>query len=99
MPEPPPEPPNPGWSPPVGDIASEPVFAVGGSPTLVPGWLETIVPASLPLPAVFGGVMLDPTSSGAPSPAPLRPIPAPVAFDPPPIDGGGGTTLLANSVP
>src|SRR5579864_2702318 len=35
--EPPPEPPNPGFSPPLGDIASEPVPPLVGTPTLVPG--------------------------------------------------------------
>jgi len=61
--------------------------------------LETIAPASLPLPAAFGGEIFDPTSSGAPSPMPLRPVPVPDALAPPPTDGGGGTTLAASEVP
>jgi hypothetical protein len=36
---------------------------------------------------------------GAPRPAPLRPRPELLVPDPPPTEGGGGTTLFANNVP
>src|ERR1700722_3352645 len=99
MPDPPPAPPSPGLSFPLGDIASDPAPEVEGNPTFEPGWVEITALPALPLPPLVGGGAADPASNGAPSPAPLRPIPEPVAFAPPPSVGGGGTTLLASSVP
>src|ERR1700733_5166159 len=55
-------------------------------------------PAFVPLPP-FVEVSPAPTSIGAPSPAPLRPEPGPLGLDPPPTDGGGGTTPFASRVP
>ena len=92
-------PPKPDLSPPEGDIASDPVLPLMGSPSLVPGWLEITVPASLPLPPLFGGVSPEPASRGAPSPVPRRPRPEPVALEPPLTAGGGGTTFSASILP
>src|SRR5580704_8456616 len=71
IPAPPPDPPSPGLSPPDGDIASEPVPPLPGTPILDPGWLETTIPfpAALP-PVLIGGVATEPTSIGPPKPAP-----------------------------
>jgi hypothetical protein len=99
MPSPPPLPPIPVLSPPVGDMASDPVLPLVGIPTFEPGWLEMTAPALDPLPALFGRASAEPTSVGAPRPSPLRPSPDPVVAEPPPTDGGGGTTLLADSDP
>src|SRR5579863_536837 len=99
MPVPPSAPPNPSLSPPEGDIASAPVLAVVGSPTLEPGWLESTAPAFSPLPPAVAGAAGAPTLIGAPNPTPLRPAPEPPEALPPPTDGGGGTTLLASRVP
>lgn len=93
MPEPPPEPPRPGWSPPVGDMASEPLPPLPGSPTLSPGSSEITIPA-LPLAPLspLAGASADPTSPGPPRPVPLLP-------EPELTEGGGATTLLASCVP
>lgn len=99
IPDPPPVPPTPVLSPPVGAIARDPFANPGGRPTLVPGWLETIAPASLPAPAAFGGVVVDPTSDGVPSPTPVRLVPEPDVADPDPMEGGGGTMFVARRVP
>ena len=96
---PPPEPPNPGFSPPLGDIASEPVLPFVGTPTFVPGCVEITAPALEPAPPVCAGAEGAPASMGPPRPAPRWPEPVPVSLEPPPIEGGGGTTLLASSVP
>src|SRR5277367_1286295 len=96
---PPPAPPTPGLSPPVGDMASDPVAAVLGNATLGPGWLESTTPALGPLPPVLGGAGGGgPASSGAPRPEPLRPEPELLGPELPARDGGGGTTLLASKV-
>src|ERR1700746_917747 len=93
-----PEPPRPGLSPPEGDIASEPLPPVPGSPTFEPGCEETTTPepALLP-PSAFGGARTEPASPGPPRPNPF--LPEPESPGPEPTDGGGGTTLLARSVP
>src|SRR5208282_2889668 len=93
---PPPEPPRPGLSPPDGDIASEPLLPPG-IPTVEPGWEEitTPEPALLP-PPLLGGARAEPESPGPPRPVPFLPEPESA---PEPIDGGGGTTLAASSVP
>src|SRR5579862_7724793 len=99
MPVPPPAPPRPVLSPPEGDMASEPMPPLVGKPTLEPACVDMTVPAVAPLPPLVGLARFEPASMGAPKPAPLRPSPEPAEFDPPAIDGGGGTTLLAKSVP
>ena len=80
-------------------MASDPVPPLVGTPTLGPGWLEITAPALAPLPPLDGGAKLEPASDGAPSPAPLRPRPEADGPEPPAIEGGGGTILLASSVP
>src|SRR5580692_6497171 len=87
MPAPAPAPPRPGFSPPEGDMASEPVAPLLGKPIFGPGWLEITAPALGPLPAVVGGARGAPASNGAPRPVLLRPEP--------PARLGGGTTLGA----
>ena len=99
MPVPLPLPPIPALSPPAGDIARDPAPPLVGIPTFEPGWLEITAPALEPLPPLFGGASAAPASIGEPKPSPLRPSPEPAVADPPPIDGGGGTTLFADSVP
>src|ERR1700674_2755672 len=95
---PPPEPPRPGLSPPEGDIASAPLPPVPGSPTFEPGCDETTIPAPAALPpSACGGARTEPTSPGPPRPVPFLPEPETPA--PEPRLGGGGTTLLARSVP
>src|SRR5712671_1650100 len=95
---PPPEPPRPGLSPPEGDMASEPLPPVPGSPTFEPGCDETTIPEPVLLPpSAFGGARTDPTSPGPPRPEPLRPEPERPGPDP--TEGGGGTMLLPISVP
>src|SRR5580692_4706588 len=93
---PPPEPPRPGLSPPEGDIASDPLLPPG-IPTVEPGWEEitTPEPPLLP-PPLLGGASADPESPGPPRPVPFLPEPESA---PEPMDGGGGTTSLARSVP
>src|SRR5260370_26683105 len=95
---PPPEPPRRGLSPPEGDMASELLPPVPGIPTFEPGCDETTIPepALLP-PSDFGGASTDPTSPGPPRPVPF--LPEPERPGPEPIEGGGGTTLLAKRVP
>jgi hypothetical protein len=80
-------------------MASEPAPPVEGNPTFGPGWLEITALPALPLPPLVGGAAGELTFSGAPNPAPVRPLPEPVAAAPPPSDGGGGTTFLASNVP
>src|SRR5580692_5105885 len=92
MPAPAPAPPRPGFSPPEGDMASEPVAPLLGKPIFGPGWLEITAPALGPLPAVVGGARGAPASNGAPRPVLLRPEPTARL-------GGGGTTLFASAVP
>src|SRR5262249_2703781 len=79
--------------------AREPVPPTVGTPTFEPGWLEITAPAFAPAPPLFAGESPEPTSVGAPSPTPLRPVPEPFALEPPPTDGGGGTMLFASRVP
>src|SRR5271169_369783 len=97
MPDPPPPPPRPVFDVLVGDMARAPLVEFG-SPTLVPGWLEitTPLPAALP-PALLGGDIAVPRSSGLPAPVPLLPRPLPERALPPPRPGGGGMTLAAPS--
>src|SRR5271169_3387840 len=93
--EPPPELPRPGLSPPEGDMASEPLALVLGTPTLEPGWDESTTPEPPPVPpSALGGARTDPASPGPPRPEPFLPA----AERPAPTEGGGGTTLLARSV-
>src|SRR5208282_5596483 len=94
---PPPLPPRPVLAVPVGDMARAPLVEFG-SPTFVPGWLETTtpLPAAFP-PALLGGDIAVPRSSGLPPPAPLLPRPLPERALPPPKPGGGGMTLAAPS--
>jgi hypothetical protein len=80
-------------------MASEPAPPVEGNPTFGPGWLEITALPALPLPPLVGGAAGELTFNGAPNPAPVRPLPEPLAPAPPPSDGGGGTTLFASSVP
>jgi hypothetical protein len=87
-----PEPPTPGLSLPDGDMASDPVLPFDGKPIFGPGSLEITAPAELPLPPLFAGGAADPTSIGAPNPEPFLPAPEPTGLDPPPKEGGGGTT-------
>jgi len=94
--EPPPEPPRPGWSPPAGDMASEPLPPVG-TPTLEPGWEDSTTPERSVLPpAPLEGASAEPASPGAPRRTPFLPEPEPEESEPPPSEGGGGTTLLAS---
>jgi hypothetical protein len=87
-------------SPPEGDIAIEPLPPLPGIPTLEPGWDEITTPEPLLLPPSFlGGARTEPESPGPPSPTPFLPEPEPDSPGPEPIDGGGGTTLLASMVP
>jgi hypothetical protein len=98
MPEPPPDPPKPELLMPAGDTTSEPVLPFPGIPTFGPGWLETTIPLSPPLPPpVLGGATAEPMSKGPPEPAPLLPKPRPPAAVPPASEGGGGTMLLGPS--
>ena len=99
MPVPAPVPPKPGFSPPEGERARDPVTALGGRPTFDPGWLEMTAPALVPLPPFTGGAEGAPELMDVPKAMPLRPRPEPAGADPPPTDGGGGTTLSASSVP
>jgi hypothetical protein len=94
-----PEPPRPGLSPPDGDIASEPLPPVPGSPTVEPGCDETTTPEpELLPPSALGGATTDPVSPGPPRPMPR--LPEPESPDPDSSEGGGGTTLLlARSLP
>ncbi len=95
---PPPEPPRPGLSPPEGDIAIEPLPPLPGIPTFEPGWDEITIPEPLVFPpSLFGGARTEPESPGPPRPTPFRPEPD--SPGPEPMDGGGGTTLLASCVP
>ncbi len=94
-----PAPPRPGLSPPVGDMASEPVPPLLGSPTLEPGWLEITAPA-LGATATAGGrgeacagVERCPEAGAAATQAG-----ASRRTELPPTEGGGGTILLASSV-
>src|SRR5258708_26626653 len=96
---PPPAPPSPVLSPPDGDMKSDPVPPTVGKPTFDPGSLEMTAPTLLPLPALLAGARTEPESSRPPSPAPLRPTPEPLGLEPPPRDGGAGTTLLASDAP
>src|SRR5579872_4784968 len=96
---PPPAPPRPGFSPPVGDMASEPVPPLLGSPTFGPGWLEITAPAVAPLPPLFAGALPISASSGEPRPTPFLSSPVPAGPEPPATEGGGGTMLLASNVP
>src|SRR6202161_159126 len=92
---PPPEPPRPGLSPPEGDMDREPLPAPG-IPTWEPGWHEITTPEPSLLPAsLLGGARTDPESPGPPRPEPF--LPEPESPEPEPIEGGGGTTLFANS--
>jgi hypothetical protein len=93
MPGPPPLPPMPVFAVPAGDMARAPALVEFGTPTFVPGWLETTtpVPGALP-PALLGGATDEPRSSGLPAPVPLLPCPLPERDLPPPRPGGGGTT-------
>ncbi len=85
-------------SPPDGDIASEFLPPVPGIPTVEPGWEEITIPEPLVLPpAPLGGARTEPESPGPPRPEPF--LPEPDSPGPEPIEGGGGTTLLASSVP
>src|SRR5580658_2451945 len=94
---PPPEPPRPGLSPPEGDMASEPLPPLG-IPTLEPGWEEITIPEpSLLAASLLGGARTEPASPGPPRPEPF--LPEPDKPLPEPIEGGGGTTLLASSAP
>jgi hypothetical protein len=96
---PPPDPPTPALSLPVGEMASAPAPPLEGIPTFGPGCAEITAPAFGPLPPLVEDGAADPVSIGAPNPGPMRPSPEPDAPDPPPTDGGGGTTLLASSFP
>lgn len=102
IPEPPPAPPRPGLSPPAGDRASEPLPPVP-RPGLGPGLVERTIPElSCPelsrFPAeLLGGARTEPTSPGPPRPEPF--LPEPEVPEAEPIEGGGGTMLLARSVP
>src|SRR6202171_1914521 len=99
MPDPPPEPPTPGLSPPAGERASEPAL-LPGSPSVEPGRLETTMPEPPPLPPPpLGGASTEPASSGPPRPVPRAPRPELERPDPAVSDGGGGTTLPALRVP
>ena len=85
-------------SPPEGDIAIEPLPPLPGIPTLEPGWDEITIPEPLLLPpSLLGGARTEPESPGPPRPTPFRPEPD--SPGPEPMDGGGGITLLASSVP
>ena len=97
IPVPPPVPPSPGWSPPVGDMASDPLPPLP-TPAVEPGSVESTTPevSAFP-PAPFGGARSEPMSPGPPSPVPRLPEPEPPV--PEPTEGGGGTTLLARSPP
>src|SRR5580704_862294 len=100
IPEPSPRPPRPGLSPPLGDMASEPLPPFPGNPTVEPGWDDKTIPelSLLPFPP-FDGASTDPTSPGPPRPAPFLPLPEPNGVEPPPRPGGGGITLLARVLP
>jgi|HubBroStandDraft_2_1064218.scaffolds.fasta_scaffold280446_1 hypothetical protein len=98
MPVPPPAPPTPGLSPPVGESASPPLL-LAGSPTFDPGSLEMTAPAFDPLPPFVVGAAGAPTLRGAPMPVPRCPLPELDEGELPPTDGGGGTTFVARSVP
>jgi hypothetical protein len=107
IPDPPPEPPMPIFAVPDGDMASAPPLPPEfGSPTFVPGWLETTTPdcplgpdagalgapdEPVALPLLLGGAAAVPRSSIDPVPLPLVPRPLPVGNCPPPRPGGGGT--------
>lgn len=79
-------------------MASDPLPPVPGNPTFEPGCDETTTPAPAALPpSDFAGARTEPTSPGPPRPAPFLPEPETPA--PEPRLGGGGTTLLARSVP
>jgi hypothetical protein len=79
-------------------MASEPAPPLG-RPTFGPGWAVMTTPAFGPLPPLVGGAGGAPASRCAPRPVPLRPDPESVVPEPPPIEGGGGTTLVASCVP
>src|ERR1700722_11835310 len=88
---PPPLPPSPVLAVPLGDMAIAPAPVEFGSPTFVPGWLETTTPLfPAAFPALLGGATDDPKSRGLPAPAPLLPRPFPEGDVPPPRPGGGG---------
>ena len=95
---PPPEPPRPGWSPPEGDVAMEPLPPLVGIPVFQPGCDETTIALpALPPPSAFGGASTEPMSPGPPRPEPF--LPEPETPVPEPSEGGGGTTLPVRSVP
>src|SRR5258706_14625306 len=95
---PPPAPPRPGLSPPEGDMASEPLPPVPGSPTFEPGCDETTIPEPVLLPpSAFGGARTDPTSPGPPRPDPF--LPEPESPGPEPMEGGGGPHVPGSNVP
>jgi hypothetical protein len=76
----------------------EPLPPLPGIPTLEPGWDEITTPEPLALPPSFlGGARTEPESPGPPRPTPF--LPEPDSPGPEPMEGGGGTTLLANCVP
>jgi hypothetical protein len=79
-------------------MAKEPALLLG-APTFEPGWLDMTAPEPPPLPPPEAGASTEPASIDPPKPLPLAPLPEPVAAVPPPIEGGGGITLPARSVP
>src|SRR5580658_8664557 len=94
---PPPEPPRPGLSPPEGDMASEFLPPVPGIATFGPGWGEITIPDLSLFPSTpLGGARTAPASPGPPRPEPF--LPELERPEPEPIEGGGGTTLLASCV-
>jgi hypothetical protein len=96
IPAPPPLPPSPLFAVPLGDMASAPPPVELGTPTFVPGWLETTTPEPAAFPPAFdGGATGEPKSSVPPAPAPLLPRPLPARVLPPPKPGGGGTTVAS----
>jgi hypothetical protein len=93
MPGPPPLPPSPVFAVPLGDMAIAPAPVLSGSPSVVPGRLDTTTPVTGAFPPeLLGGATADPMSSGFPVPVPLLPRPLPDRALPPPSPGGGGTT-------
>jgi hypothetical protein len=97
IPEPPPEPPRPGFSPPEGDMANDALPPVPGTPGLGPGSGERTTPELSVFPAAaFGGAKDEPRS---PNGLPLAFLPDPERFVAEPAVGGGGITLLASSGP
>src|ERR1700692_4307544 len=92
-----PEPPSPGWSPPGGDMASDPWEPLPGTPKLEPGWAEITTPeVSRFPPAPLGGASDELASPEEPRPMPF--LPKPGRPDSEPIDGGGGMTLPGSEI-